>query len=144
MAGGFISALQDMPTMLIGKGTGKVKRQIDAAGLAVILRDSSMGFRDETIVIVEKVSSMPGQGVSSVFSLGDSFGVIRGVCAALRLPVHFVAPATWKKHFGLGSDKEEARARAINLFPDASLARKKDHGRAEAILIALYGSRKLV
>ena len=82
---------------------------------------------------------MPGQGVSSTWTTGYGFGVWLGVLAALALPHTRVRPAIWKRAMGLGKDKEQARLRAIQLFPSADLRRKKDHGRAEALLLAWYG-----
>jgi hypothetical protein len=91
---------------------------------------------------LEKVGAMPGQGVTSMFNFGVSFGVAKGVIMALGVPLHLVRPHPWKKAFGLGSDKEQARELAIRLWPGqaARFARKKDAGRAEAALIARYGS----
>lgn len=134
-------AVHDLPTMANGKGGAKVKSKIDGAGLAELLGELGFAFSIETApeVYLERVSAMPGQGVSSMFSMGDTFGCIRGVCAALGYRVHIITPQEWKKHFGLGKDKEVVRAKAIELFPEASLARNKDHNRAEALLIAEYG-----
>jgi len=98
-----------------------------------------------SIAMVERVSAMPGQGVSSMFNFGVSFGQARGVIGALNIPLHYVAPARWKKHFRISADKDAAREAAIRLFPScaASFARKKDHGRAEAALIARYAFETL-
>lgn len=95
-----------------------------------------------TQAVIEIVHAMPKQGVSSTFKFGDGFGCVRAVVAALEIPVHFVTPTTWKKHFRLTADKEESRRRAIELFPASSehFARKKDDGRAEAALIARWFS----
>jgi crossover junction endodeoxyribonuclease RuvC len=89
---------------------------------------------------------MPGQGVTSMFNFGRSYGDVRGVIGAMEVPLHFVTPQKWKKHFGLSSDKEQSRLRAIRMFPAVadSFKRKKDDGRAEAALIALYGSEVLM
>ena len=132
-------SIDDIPTMACGKGAGKRKHQVNAAGLAALLRDRVNGRADEVLAVLERVANMPGQGVVGVFSLGDTFGCIRGVVAARGLPLELVTPQTWKKRFGLNSDKEQARAKAIELYPNAPLDRKKDHGRAESILIARYG-----
>lgn len=98
------------------------------------------------IAIVELVHAMPKQGVSSTFKFGSGFGAIRGVLAALEVPTHLVPPTAWKKHFRLGSDKEQARALALRMFPAVGerFARRKDDGRAEAALIARYGAEKLI
>jgi len=94
-----------------------------------------------TVAVIERVSSMPGQGVSSTFKFGATYGALRAVVSVLQIPQHLVTPAKWKAHFRLSKDKEEARARALQLWPGAGyFARKKDHGRAEAALIALYGA----
>ena len=126
----------DMPVMAKGKGSSKVKSQVNAAELAGILREST-----SPIIYLERISSMPGQGVASMFSMGDTFGCIRGVCAALGLRTEIITPQSWKKSYGLGKDKEIVRAKAIELFPEAPLSRKKDHNRAEALLIANYGKQ---
>lgn len=131
--GGLLS-LEDLPVIANGKGSARVTRQLDPAGLAKLLPPCTKGIS----VALERVAARPGQGVASVFSLGDSFGCIRGVLAALELPVEIVTPATWKKHHQLGSDKEQARAKAIQLYPHADLHRVKDHNRSEATLIARW------
>lgn len=124
-------AVEDVPTV-----AGEIS--------AHLLADRIKTF-GPSIAIIERVSAMPGQGVSSMFGFGVSFGQARGVIGALNIPLHYVTPTKWKKHFRLSSDKEEARELAIRLFPTcaASFARKKDHGRAEAALIARYGFETL-
>ncbi len=92
-------------------------------------------------VVVEHVTAMPGQGVTSMFNFGQSFGVIKGVCAALKLPIYFVRPMKWKKHFNLiKTNKDASRTKAIEIYPSISnkLSRKKDCNKADAILIARY------
>ena len=84
---------------------------------------------------------MPGQGVTSMFNFGQSFGVIKGICSAMQLPIFFVRPAKWKKHFDLiNSQKDASRTRAIEMFPNISsiLSKKKDANKADAILIASF------
>lgn len=130
----------DMP--IVAKGTGSVKNEVDPAGLITLLRQYAPA--DETVAVaLERVNAMPGQGVSSVFSLGDSFGCARSAVAACRFETIYVAPATWKKHFKLTSDKELSRALAVRLFPDAPINLKKHSDRAEALLMArwLYETR---
>lgn len=99
-----------------------------------------------TLAVIERVSAMPGQGVVSMFNFGRSYGDVRGVIGAMDVPLHFVTPQKWKKHFGLSSDKDECRLRAIRVFPSAaeSFKLKKHDGRAEAALIALYGAEVLM
>jgi len=126
----------DMPVM--AKGIGK-KMQCNAAELAQL-----PGHYRPAQVWLEQVGAMPGQGVSSMFSFGESFGVIRGVVAALGVPLELVRPAAWKRRFGLlKADKDVARTRAIELYPLLPLSRKKDVGRADALLIARYGLEEL-
>jgi crossover junction endodeoxyribonuclease RuvC len=126
-----------MPTMTVERN-GKAKRQVSASELADIFSpyDSS-----KCHVYVEKVSAMAGQGVTSVFSFGRSFGMIEGILAAFRLPVTYVAPATWVKGVGRGQGKDASRARAMEIFPNnqADFKRVKDDGRADAALIAYWG-----
>lgn len=130
--------IQDLPTIAHGKST-KVRRQIDPANLADIIKKNQF-IATPTVVVMEAQHPRPGQGVSSVFSLGDSNGVIRGVTASLEIPLHQISPAKWKKALGLNSDKEISRSTAIKLYPAFShlLARKRDHNRAEALLLAHY------
>ena len=95
---------------------------------------------DQVIVVVERVHAMPKQGVTSSFSFGRGFGIWQGILVALGIPYHLVEPATWKRHYGLlGKDKSASRVLASRLFPSCSFARKKDDGRAEALLLADYG-----
>ena len=132
-----ILEVYDTPTMIEGK---KNKRQINSAQVTNIIKER-LNERKDVIVVVEQVNAMPGQGVTSMFNFGQSFGVIKGVCAALSLPIHFVIPAKWKKHFNLiKTNKDASRTKVIEAYPEISskLHRKKDSNRADAILIALY------
>jgi Holliday junction resolvasome RuvABC endonuclease subunit len=97
------------------------------------------------IAIIEHVNAMPGQGVSSTFKFGRSFGTVIGVVQASNVQLHFVTPTKWKKHFNLPSDKDRARELALRMFPNSTqhFTRKKDHGRAEAALIALYAAQTI-
>lgn len=137
---GLFCCVEDMP---------RVGKMVDAAGLASMLR----GWRDglefsrhkSFNVILEHVGAMPGQGVTSMFSFGVSFGITLGVVATLRLPLELVRPAVWKRDMGLSKNKEASRLKALQLFPDAAdmLKRKKDEGRAEALLLGLWLARRL-
>ena len=92
-------------------------------------------------VVIEQVSAMPGQGVTSMFNFGQSFGILKGICSAMQLPTYFVRPAKWKKYFNLiNSEKDASRTRAIEIFPyfSSNLSKKKDSNKADAILIASY------
>ena len=92
-------------------------------------------------VIIEQVAAMPGQGVTSMFNFGQSFGVLKGICAAMQIPMYFVRPAKWKKYFNLiNSEKDASRTKAIEIFPhfSAQLSRKKDSNKADAILISSF------
>jgi len=127
----------DMPTMIEGK---KNKRQVNAAQLAHEIK-SRITDRETTSVIIEQVSAMPGQGVTSMFNFGQSFGVIKGICSALGISIYFIRPVKWKKHFNLiGSEKDASRTKVIEMFPDLShqLNKKKDSNKSDAILIGKY------
>ena len=131
--GGFI----DMPTMARKAGGN----EIDAVTLAEQLRHAMYGGHGGAyrVAVLEAVSAMPKQGVTSTFRFGESFGVVKGVLGALRIPLVLVPAATWKRHLGLwGADKDYARTLAITRFPSMAeqLFRKKDVGRADALLIA--------
>ena len=94
---GKIIEVFEMPTMTDGK---KNKRQLNSAQLVNIIKENTKN-EDEIAVVVEQVNAMPGQGVTSMFNFGQTFGAIKGVCAALKLPIYFVRPSKWKKHFEL-------------------------------------------
>jgi crossover junction endodeoxyribonuclease RuvC len=127
----------DMPTMTVERN-GKAKRQVSASELAELLY---VYTGKDCHVYVEKVSAMAGQGVTSVFSFGRSFGMIEGILAAFKMPVTYVSPATWVKAVGRGQGKDASRARAMELFPEnqADFKRVKDDGRSDASLIAYWG-----
>tara|TARA_B100000700_G_scaffold155093_1_gene172259 strand:+ start:424 stop:924 length:501 start_codon:yes stop_codon:yes gene_type:complete len=127
----------DMPVMSEGK---KNKNQLNSAQLVNIIKKNIIPSGD-TFLIVEQVSAMPGQGVTSMFNFGQTFGSIKGICAALNLPIFFVRPAKWKKHFDLiNSSKDASRTKVIEMYPSISprLSKKKDVNKADAILIARY------
>jgi crossover junction endodeoxyribonuclease RuvC len=113
-------SVDDMPVV-----AGQVDGTILAGRIAQMRPD---------VAIMERVGAMPGQGVASTFKFGASYGIVQGVVAALKIPVHFVAPGRWS------ADKEQSRARALQLWPGRSdlFSRKRDHGRAEAALLARY------
>jgi crossover junction endodeoxyribonuclease RuvC len=127
----------DMPTMTVERN-GKAKRQVSATELAELLYLYS---NKDCHVYCERVSAMAGQGVTSVFSFGRSFGMIEGILAAFKLPVTYVAPATWVKGVKRGAGKDASRQRAMELFPEnqADFKRVKDDGRSDASLIAYWG-----
>ena len=129
----------DMPSMAEGK---KNKRQVNGAQIYnEIKKRIKIVKKGEVYVVVEQVSAMPGQGVTSMFNFGQSFGVIKGICAAMQLPMHLVRPAKWKKYFNLlKTEKEASRTKAIEIFPQIShmLSKKKDVNKADAILIANF------
>ena len=129
----------DMPVMAEGK---KNKRQLNSAQLVNIIRDNTVP-EDEIVVIVEQVNAMPGQGVTSMFNFGQTFGAIKGVCAALNLPIFFVRPSKWKKYFELiNASKDSSRTKVIEMYPLLSnqLSKKKDVNKSDAILIARFYS----
>ena len=129
----------EMPVMAEGK---KNKRQLNSAQLVKLLKNN-ISENEEVSVIVEQVNAMPGQGVTSMFNFGQTFGAIKGVCAALGLPIFFVRPSKWKKHFELiNSSKDASRTKAIEMYPKLSsqLSKKKDVNKSDAILIAKFFS----
>lgn len=121
--------------------TPVVNNNVDMATLTRIIEESK-----PTVAIIEQVSAMPKQGVSSTFRFGVSYGSVQGVVTALKIPLHFVTPNVWKKHFRLSAEKEQSRARALQFWPDRSelFKRKGDHGRAEAALLARYYMEKAI
>ena len=129
--------MYDMPVMAEGK---KNKRQLNSSQLVNIIKEN-INEGEETIVVVEQVNAMPGQGVTSMFNFGQTFGAIKGVCAALKLPIFFVRPSKWKKYFELiNSSKDSSRTKVIEMYPTLSgqLAKKRDVNKSDAILIAKF------
>ena len=136
---GKIIDIVEMPNMAAGK---KNKRQVNGAQIYNEISLRIKNFQKEDIkVVIEQVSAMPGQGVTSMFNFGQSFGVLKGVCSAMQLPMYFVRPAKWKKYFNLINTKKDAsRTKAIEIFPyiSAQLSKKKDSNKADAILLASF------
>jgi crossover junction endodeoxyribonuclease RuvC len=128
----------EMPTMTEGK---KNKKQVNGAQIYNEISKRVNQTDNQTRVVIEQVSAMPGQGVTSMFNFGQSFGILKGICSAMQLPVFFVRPAKWKKYFNLiNSEKDASRTRAIEIFPyfSSQLSKKKDSNKADAILIASF------
>ena len=136
---GKINDVVEMPTMTEGK---KNKKQVNGSQIFNEISNRTKKIdRDDIRVVIEQVSAMPGQGVTSMFNFGQSFGILKGICSAMQLPMYFVRPAKWKKYFNLiNSEKDASRARAIEIFPyfSSQLSRKKDSNKADAILIASF------
>jgi len=136
---GKILDVVEMPTMTDGK---KNKKQVNGSQIYnEILKKISHLDKSEIKVVIEQVSAMPGQGVTSMFNFGQSFGILKGICSAMQLPVYFVRPAKWKKYFNLiNSEKDASRTRAIEIFPyfSSQLSKKKDSNKADAILISSF------
>jgi crossover junction endodeoxyribonuclease RuvC len=132
--------VHDAPTLRIKPGSNR--RELDLAALASMIDQDASHI---THAFLERAGAMPGQGVSSMFSLGQTYGMIRGLLAANFIPLTIVGARTWKAALSVPAAKDGARARASQLLPrHAGLwTRKKDHGRAESALIALYGARLL-
>ena len=129
----------EMPTMTEGK---KNKKQVNGAQIYNEFSKKTQKTDNHNIkVVIEHVSAMPGQGVTSMFNFGQSFGILKGICSAMQLPMYFVRPAKWKKYFNLiNSEKDASRTRAIEIFPyfSSQLSKKKDSNKADAILIARF------
>ena len=129
----------EMPNMPEGK---KNKKQVNGAQIYNEISTKIRGIEKQNLrVIIEQVSAMPGQGVTSMFNFGQSFGILKGICSAMQLPMYFVRPAKWKKYFGLiKSEKDASRTKAIEMFPyfSSHLSKKKDSNKADAILIASF------
>ena len=136
---GKIIDVVEMPTMTEGK---KNKRQVNGSQIFNEISQRIHKLENHEIrVIIEQVSAMPGQGVTSMFNFGQSFGILKGICSSMQLPMYFVRPAKWKKYFNLiNSQKDASRTRAIEIFPYFSmqLSKKKDINKADAILIASF------
>jgi crossover junction endodeoxyribonuclease RuvC len=128
-----LTVVQDMPVVKLRGST------VMAEGvLRELIRDL-----DPTHAYVERVHSMPLQGVVSAFTFGMGYGLIRGVLTGLGVPTTLVTPNEWKRALRMGADKREARVIAGRMFPlnARDFARVRDDGRAEAVLLAFYGLR---
>ena len=135
---GKILEVIEMPVMAEGK---KNKKQVNGAQIYNEFLKRINNKDDQTRVVIEQVSAMPGQGVTSMFNFGQSYGILKGICSAMQLPMFFVRPTKWKKYFNLiNSQKDASRTRAIEIFPyfSTQLSKKKDSNKADAILIASF------
>ena len=136
---GEVKEIIEMPTMADGK---KNKKQINGTQIYNEILGRIRNFpKKDIFVVIEQVSAMPGQGVTSMFNFGQSFGVIKGICSAMQLSTYFIRPVKWKKYFGLiKSEKDASRTKAIEIFPyiSSNLSKKKDANKADAILIASF------
>ena len=136
---GVVIDVFDMPVMPVGK---KNKSQVNGSQIyneiqKVIENEDKQDIK----VIIEQVSAMPGQGVTSMFNFGQSYGVLKGIFSAMQIPMDFVSPVKWKKYYNLiNTQKDSSRTKAIEFFPyiSAKLSRKKDANKADAILIASF------
>ncbi len=138
---GKILDVVDMPTMTEGK---KNKKQVNGSQVYNEISKRIKEIDKKNIrVIIEQVAAMPGQGVTSMFNFGQSFGILKGICSAMQLSMYFIRPTKWKKYYNLiNSEKDASRTKAIEIFPyfSSNLAKKKDLNKADAILIANYYS----
>ena len=136
---GEVKEILDMPNMADGK---KNKRQINGPQIYNEISKRIINIpKKKIVVVIEQVSAMPGQGVTSMFNFGQSFGVLKGICSAMQLSMHFVRPVKWKKYFNLiKTEKDASRTKVIEIFPyiSSQLSRKKDSNKADAILIASF------
>ena len=129
----------EMPSMAEGK---KNKKQVNGSQIYNEINSRIKKLNKQEIkVVIEQVSAMPGQGVTSMFNFGQSFGILKGICSAMQLPMYFVRPAKWKKYFGLiKTEKDASRTKVIEIFPyiSSKLSKKKDSNKADAVLIASF------
>lgn len=121
---------------------GKLRREPDGRAISDIIADCAAKGRVNAWI--EHVSSMPGEGAVGAFTFGKVVGLLTGVCIAHGLAIDRVTPSVWKKAMGVPADKDAARARASEILPQHSRLwpLKKHDGRAEAALLAVYGSRQ--
>ncbi len=124
----------DRPDLIGCDDMPEADGEVDAVSLGQRIRQMA-----PDLAVIERVHAMPKQGVSSTFNFGAAYGTAQGVVLALGVPLLRVTPGAWKKHFRLSSDKEQARAMAIRLWPTSThFTRKKDADRAEAALMARF------
>ena len=136
---GVVIDVFDMPVMPVGK---KNKSQVNGSQIYnEIQKVIENKDKQDIKVVIEQVSAMPGQGVTSMFNFGQSYGVLKGIFSAMQIPIDFVSPVKWKKYYNLiNTQKDSSRTKAIEFFPyiSAKLSRKKDANKADAILIASF------
>jgi crossover junction endodeoxyribonuclease RuvC len=129
--------VDDLPAHQTQHGRGaKIRAELDLHAFRFILADHRVDH-----VFLERVAARPGQGVSSMFRSGYASGALYGLLVGLNLPVTFVLPQIWQKHFGIGPSPDAARQRAVQLYPQVAdrLTKQRDAHRADALLIADYG-----
>ena len=138
MVDGDLREIHDMPTVTLERNN-KNKRMVNAQALSMIIRNA----RANTAYL-ERLNAMPGQGVTSMFSMGQSLGVVLGILAACEVPTTTIPPRTWQKALDVPQGKDGSRYRAAQLFPEeaAMFSRVKDNGRSDAVLIAAYGAKQ--
>lgn len=138
MVDGDLHEIHDMPTVTLERNN-KTKRMVNAQALSALIRDAKADA-----AYLERLNAMPGQGVTSMFSMGQSLGVVLGILAAYDIPTTTIPPRTWQKALDVPQGKDGSRYRAAQLFPQSSglFSRVKDDGRSDATLIALYGARQ--
>ena len=136
---GVVINVFDMPVMPVGK---KNKSQVNGSQVYnEILKVIENEGKQDVKVVIEQVSAMPGQGVTSMFNFGQSYGVLKGIFSAMQIPMDFISPVKWKKYYNLiNTQKDSSRTKAIEFFPyiSSKLSRKKDANKADAILIASF------
>jgi crossover junction endodeoxyribonuclease RuvC len=135
---GDLLEVHDMPTVTLERNN-KSKRMVNAAELARLVRQAAPGC-----AYLERLNAMPGQGVTSMFSMGQSLGVVLGILAALDIPTTTIPPRTWQRALDVPQGKDGSRYRAAQLFPAHAelFKRVKDNGRSDSALIAAYGARQ--
>ena len=128
--------VEDTPVVRFERD-GKVRRRYDVPGMAALLAPY---MHQNVVVLLEQVNAHPENATRAAFLMGVGVGTWEGIIGALGLPLRYVSPVAWKRVHGLlRTDKQAARLRAQQLFPTADLRKKKDVGRADALLIAAYG-----
>jgi crossover junction endodeoxyribonuclease RuvC len=141
-------AVHDIPVLEVKKGKS-VKRRYNAVEIARIIKTvlTNAAVKNQNVEVwLEDVHAMPGQGVTSMFSMGRGLGIYEGIVSAIGLPLQYISPITWKKKVmnGQGKEKDAAVYKAQQLFPNAVLTTPRGRlldGRAEALLIAYYGMK---
>jgi crossover junction endodeoxyribonuclease RuvC len=135
---GDLLEVHDMPTVTLERNN-KNKRMVNASELARLIRQAAPGC-----AYLERLNAMPGQGVTSMFSMGQSLGVVLGILAALDIPTTTIPPRTWQRALDVPQGKDGSRYRAAQLFPAHAelFKRVKDDGRSDATLIAAYGAHQ--
>jgi hypothetical protein len=137
---GAIAAIDHNGSFVGAHNIAAIQDRIDARALKQLILDLTIPG-DDYAICLEQVWTMPKQGIASTGRFMRAFGAIGAVAELMCERIFYVTPQVWKKAMSVTSDKNDSLTAARVAFPQATLLLKKDHGKAEALLIAEYARR---